>query len=140
MICHQDYHIGQNLSGVAFLKILTWEAHINTRAMVMHIRAKLSALDSYILAIRCNITKFNAYVKDMINSLMARWETTQDLLTTLFKAYKAVTNCEFAVYICKKEDQYHEEGENTNTNLLMLQANNMFKTMFQAKTWNAPSP
>jgi len=74
MIYHQDYHIGQNPIGMAFLKILTQEAHINIRAMVMYIRAKLSALDSYILTIGCDITKFNAYIKDLINSLMARGE------------------------------------------------------------------
>jgi len=41
MIYHQDYHIGQNPIRAAFLKILIWEANIDTRATVMHIRAKL---------------------------------------------------------------------------------------------------
>ncbi len=45
----------------------------------------------------------------------------------------------FIVYICKKEDQY-EEGEDIDTNLIMLQADNKVKTMFKARTWNAPSP
>ncbi len=63
VVYSQDYHIGQNPSVVAFFKILIWEAHINSRATVMHIRAKLSALDIYILIIGCNITKFNAYIK-----------------------------------------------------------------------------
>jgi len=71
--------------------------------------------------------------------LTARGETTQDLLANLFKAYKAVTDHEFVTYIHKKEDNY-EEGVNINTNTLMLQVDNKFKTMFQAKTWNAPSP
>ncbi len=70
---------------------------------------------------------------------MARGETTHDLLANLFKAYKAVTNHEFISYICKKEDQY-EEGKNIDTDLLMLQVDSKFKTMFQAKMWNAPSP
>jgi len=139
MIFHQDYHIGLNPIGVAFLKILIREAHIDTRVTVMHIRARLSALDTYILTIGCDITKFNAYVKDLIDSLTARGETMQDLLANLFKAYKAVTDCEFVTYIRKKEDQY-EEGEDIDTDLLMLQADNKFKTMFEAKTWNAPSP
>jgi len=86
MIFHQDFHIGQNPIGIAFLKILIREAHIDTRVMFMHIRAKLSALDSYILTIGCDITKFNAYIKDLIDSLMARGETTHDLLANLFKA------------------------------------------------------
>jgi len=49
-------------------------------------------LDLYILSIECDITKFNAYVKDLIDSLMARGEMTNDLLTNLFKAYKAVSD------------------------------------------------
>jgi len=72
IIYSQDYHIGQNPSGVTFLKILIWEVHIDTRATIMHIRAKLSALNTYILTIRCDITKFNAYIKDLLNSLTAR--------------------------------------------------------------------
>jgi len=85
MIFHQDYHIGQNPIAAAFLKILIREAHADTRTTVMHIRAKLGALDSYILTIGCDISKFNAYVKDLIDSLTARGETTQDLLANLFK-------------------------------------------------------
>jgi len=64
---------------------------------------------------------------------------THDLLANLFKAYKVVTDCKFVSYICKKKDQY-EEGENIDTDLLMLQADNKFKTMFQSKTWNAVLP
>jgi len=65
--------------------------------------------------------------------------TTHDLLANLFKAYKAISNLEFVSYIHKKEDEY-KEGVNINTDTLMLQADNKFKTMCQAQTWNAPSP
>jgi len=92
MIFHQDYHEGQTPIGPAYLKILIREANVDTRSVVIHIRAKLSALDSYILTIGCDITKFNAYIKDLINSLMARGETTNDLLANLFKAYKAISD------------------------------------------------
>jgi len=61
MIFHQDYHEGQMPVGTAYLKILICEANIETRLMVMHIWAKLSMLNMYILTIGCNITKFNAY-------------------------------------------------------------------------------
>jgi len=76
MIYHLDYHIGQilNPSGVVFLKIFIWEALSDTRVTVMHIRAKLSALNMYILTITCDITKFNAYIKNLLDSLMARGE------------------------------------------------------------------
>jgi len=90
------------------------------------------------LTIGCNITKFNAYVKDLIDSLMAGGEMTNDLLAHLFMAYKAVSNCEFVTYIPKKEDEY-EEGAEIKTNALMLLVDNKFKTFCQANTWNAPS-
>ncbi len=37
MIFHQDYHEGQIPIRAAYLKILIWEANVNTRSMVMHI-------------------------------------------------------------------------------------------------------
>jgi len=72
MIFHNDYHEGQTPISMAYPKILIHEANVETRSTVMHIQAKLSALDTYILTIGCDITKFNAYVKDLINSLVAR--------------------------------------------------------------------
>jgi len=90
------------------------------------------------LTINCDITKFNAYIKDLIDSLTARGEMTNNLLANLFKAYKAVLDREFISYIRKKEDKY-EEGAEINTDALMLLADNKFKTFRQAKTWNAPS-
>jgi len=44
------------------------------------------------LTIGCDITKFNAYIKDLIDSLTARGGTTNDLLANLFKAYKAISD------------------------------------------------
>lgn len=139
IIFHSDYHEGQTPIGAAYLKILIREANVNTRSMVMHIQAKLSALDSYILTINCDITKFNAYIKDLIDSLTARGEMTNDLLANLFKAYKAISDREFITYIRKKEDEY-KEGAEIKPDALMLLADNKFKTFRQAETWNAPSP
>jgi len=51
MIFPQDYHEGQTPIGAAYLKILIREANVDTRSTVLHIQAKLSALDSYILTI-----------------------------------------------------------------------------------------
>ena len=72
MIFQQDYHEGQTPISATYLKILIWEANVDTRSTIMHIQAKLSALNSCILTIGCNITKFNTYIKDLIDSLMAR--------------------------------------------------------------------
>jgi len=74
----------------------------------------------------------------LIDSLTARGETTNDLLTNLFKVCKAISDWEFVSYIHKKEDKY-KEGAKINTDALMLLADNKFKTFRQAQTWNAPS-
>jgi len=108
------------------------------RATVLHLRGKLSSWDNYIRTISYDIVKFNEYVKDLMDSLTIG-ETTHDLLANCFKAYKSVKDCDFTTYIKKKEDEY-EEGQDVNINMLMLQASNKYKTMFQNQTWNAPSP
>jgi len=92
MIFHQDYHEGRTPIGAAYLKVLIWEVNVNTRSTIMHIQAKLSALNLYILTIRCDITKFNTYATALIDSLTARGEMTNDLLANLFKAYKAISD------------------------------------------------
>jgi len=57
------------------------EAQIDTRPTVLHLRGKLSSLDSYISSyISYDIVKFNEYVKYLMDSLTARGETTHDLL------------------------------------------------------------
>ena len=71
--------------------------------------------------------------------LTARGETTHDLLANLFKVYIVVKDRDFVTYIKKKEDEY-EEGQEVDVNMLMLQASNKYKTMFENQTWNAPSP
>ena len=138
MVWKEEYMIAGFPSGAALLKIIIRESHIDTRATVRHIRDKLSSLDLYLPTIGNDIIKFNTYVKDLLDSLYARGETTHDLLANLFKAYKAASDKTFVEYIRKKEDQY-DEGEDIDVNLLMLQAGNKYKTMIQQGTWAAPS-
>jgi hypothetical protein len=138
MIWKEQYYTNGYPSGATLLKVIIRESHIDTRATVRHIRGKLSALDLYIPTIGYDIVKFNTYVKDLMDSLYARGETTQDLLANVFKAYKAASDRNFVEYIRKKEDQY-DEGEDINVDMLMLQASNKYKTMVQQGTWAAPS-
>ena len=138
MICKDEYTVTGFPSGAVLLKIIIRESHIDTRATVRHIRDKLSSLDLYLPTIGHDIIKFNAYVKDLLDSLNARGETTHDLLSNVFKAYKSTSDKTFIDYIRKKEDQY-DEGEDIDVDMLMLQAGNKYKTMIQQGTWAAPS-
>jgi len=138
MVWKKDYYIGELPSGSALLKVIIRESHIDTRATVRHIRGKLSSMDQYLPTIGYDIIKFNTYVKDLIDSLNARGETTQDLLANVFKAYKVASDKTFVEYIRKKEDEY-DEGADIDVDHLMLQAGNKYKTMVQQGTWAAPS-
>jgi hypothetical protein len=108
----EQYRIGNNnlCSGVALLKIIVRESHLDTNATTNQIRKKLSNLDSYILTVDSDISKFNQYVKLLVQSLTARNQKTSDLLINLFKGYGAVSDEVFRAWLMRKQDN-HEEGE-----------------------------
>ena len=136
----EQYRIGDNnlCSGVALLKIIVRESHLDTNATTNQIRTKLSNLDSYILTIDSDIGKFNQYVKLLVQSLTARNQKTSDLLINLFKGYGAVSDEVFRAWLMRKQDD-HEEGEELTPDELMIAAKNKFDTMVEKGTWNAPT-
>ena len=136
----EQYRIGDNdlCSGVALLKIIIRESHLDTNATTNQIRTKLSNLDSYILTVDSDIGKFNQYVKLLIQSLTARNQKTSDLLINLFKGYGAVSDEVFRAWLMRKQDD-HEEGEEMTPDELMIAAKNKYDTMVEKGTWNAPT-
>ena len=135
-----QYRIGNNdlCSGVALLKIIIRESHLDTNATTNQIRTKLSNLDSYILTVDSDIGKFNQYVKLLVQSLTARNQRTSDLLINLFKGYGAVSDEVFRAWLMRKQDD-HEEGEELTPDDLMIAAKNKYDTMVEKGTWNAPT-
>ena len=71
MIWRDEYIIDNIPCGTALLKVIIHESHVDTHSTVLHVQEKLSSLDTYIATINYDIGKFNAYVKDLIDSLMA---------------------------------------------------------------------
>ena len=65
----------------------------------MIICRQLSSLNTYINTIGCDITKFNVYVQNLLEGLAFRGETTNDLLSNLFKGYQAAFDHTFVKYI-----------------------------------------
>jgi hypothetical protein len=59
-------------SGVALLKVIIRESHLDTVATVNSVRTKLSNLDAYITTVNSDIGLFNQHVKTLIQSLTAR--------------------------------------------------------------------
>jgi hypothetical protein len=124
--------------GALLLKIIVMKAHVDTRATVSFIRTALSSLDTKMMALDSDISKFNAYVKTQVIALEARGETTSDLLVNVFKGYGTAQDSEFALFIKRNKDAYDEGGGITVTSL-MDAAENKFKTRVLLKTWSAPT-
>ena len=137
-IWKREYRCQQHLSGNLLLKVLIRECHLDTNATVGGIRNRLSALDTYLPTVGYNITKFNMYVKNLVDQLRARGEYTNDLLINLFKGYLAATDKSFTAYIEKKLEAY-EEGQYMTADQLMLWARNKYDLLQDKGTWNAPT-
>ena len=139
MIWRDQFTIGKNRSGVALLKVLIRESHLDTNATTTSIRTKLSKLDIYIVTINSNVTKFNAYVKNLVEALAARGQKTTDLLTNLFKGYHTTSDETFTKYIERKQEAYEEGSSELSPDTLMELANNRYKSLVETEAWNAPS-
>jgi hypothetical protein len=137
-IWKDQYHVNGLPSGNLLLKVIVRESHLDTNAMISTIRTKLSNLDTYMLSIGGDITKFNTYVKGLVESLNARGETTTDLLINLFKGYLAVEDRLFNLYVLRKQEEYDEGGTQTEDSLMNL-AKNKFTLLKDAGRYNMPS-
>jgi len=82
-------------SGVALLKSIICESHLNMNATTNSIQTKLSNLDSYLSSVDKDIRKFNPHVKLLVQSLDARSQTSFDLLINPFEGCGAISNEEF---------------------------------------------
>ena len=104
VIMHSTKYICQGLpSGPMLLKFIVQETCVDSNATTQQIRDSLGNLDSYMRHVKSNITMFNQHVCLLLDSLHAHGETTNNLLTNLFKGYKAATNSTFTLYIQCKE-------------------------------------
>jgi hypothetical protein len=116
-IWKNQYLVNGYCSGNLLLKIIVRESYLDTNATTANIRKKLSSLDTYILTIGSDITKFKIHVSLLIDSLAARGESTQDLLTNLFKGYQAATEKTFVKYIGRKLKRNKTESYRTKRSL-----------------------
>jgi hypothetical protein len=138
MLFADEYTINGITSGTCLLKVVIRESHIDTNATTKFIRERLSSLDTYMKSVNSDVEKFNQHVKNQLDSLHARGETTHDLLSNLFKGYAAASDKTFQAYISKKEDEY-DEGKDIDPVRLMNLALTKYKTLTEAGKWNAPT-
>lgn len=137
LLLRAQFSFGGEASGVAFLKTIISESHVDTNATLRLLRARLGALDSYMASVDSDITKFNQHVNNLLDSLASRGATTEDLLSNLFKGYASASDKVFCTYIKKKEEDY-DEGKVIPAVELMSLAENKFKAMVEGNIWKAP--
>ena len=133
-----DYMIRDEPSGPLFLKVLIRESHIDTRATVRHLRAKIASMDKHFANIKYNVTDFNRHVRDLMDQLASRGEQSEDLLANLFEAYRSAPDKRFVQYIEMKINAY-DEGQDILPLDLMQLAQNKYKVLVDEKKWAAPS-
>ena len=99
MIWSTQFNLGGLYSGVCLLKFILQDIYLDTNATTSMIRTKLSSMDIYIHTVGNDITKFNAYFIQIIDTLASRCETAEDLLINLFNGYGDCTYKLFVEYI-----------------------------------------
>jgi hypothetical protein len=120
-------------SGVALLKIIIRESHLDTNATTNQIQTKPSSLDTYITTINSDIGCFNQYVKLLVQLLTARNQTTSDLLPCYqpFKGYGTASNEVFRAWFLLRKQDDHEEGEEITLDDLIIAAKNKYDSMVE---------
>jgi hypothetical protein len=138
-IHRQLYTIGANISAILLLKVIIREAHLDSNASTRFARANLSNLDEHMKKQGEDIVKFNEFVRQQLDILAARGETTLDLLPNLIKGYKAVSDQAFLRYIEDSETKYDDGEFDYTPEQFMHLCANRYKTRLEGGIWNSPN-
>ena len=137
-VWHDTWHIRSRPVYPLLIKVIIREAYIDTQATTRILREHLSSLPTKLEELKGDIDQLNAFVKVTQDQLLARNETTHDLLSNLFKGYLSSRDVTFRRYIEKKQEDY-DDGTAFTVDGLMNLASNKYKTLVQAGKWMAPT-
>ena len=124
----------------ALLKQIIILTRVDNPASTMHIREMLIESKSKLLQLKGNITEFNQWVRKQMGRLHAREQEAVDLLYYLWKAYKAVPDDEFVVYIKDLKSQCDDGRATFTAEDLMVRAENKYEARLldEENTWGKP--
>lgn len=95
-------------------------------------------LDSYMVTVDSDISKFNEYIKVQCQGLTAQGGQADNLLLNLFEGYLTASDQEFFVqYIKVHENKYNDGSENYTVDQLMHLALNKYEDLVRDGTWNS---
>lgn len=133
-----EYTIGGLVDGLLYFKAIIKTATIDTRATTTTLRNKLSSLDTHMQEVESNVSTFIVDVKAWQQSLLARGETTSDLMVNIFTGLKACSDASFVSYIARKEDDYNE-GQNISVDELLDLASNKYESLIERGIYCQPT-
>ena len=124
-------------SGNLLLKVVLMKTTVDNRSGSYSIRMKLSDLDTLIVTLRFDIEKFNNQVKQFLEDLSRRGETSDDVSYNIIKAYKTTPVREFVAFIDRLKDEDDNHEVRYTPQYLMDKAENKFKILVNENTWDA---
>ena len=95
-------------SCLLLFKFLTSVITNGIRAIITNIIIYLTNLDTYISEVQFDIDKFHLYSKEKCKQLRNLGETSQDILVSLFKVSKMVSDQFFYNWFKRKKENYEE--------------------------------
>ena len=84
--------------------------------------------------------EIQCHVEELMRSLRARGESSDDLLANLFKGYGACADKVFVEYIGRKMEEWDENAIQLTPESLMQRAMDKYKLLKTKELWEAPSP
>ena len=134
----EEYTLNGLIDGLLYFKAIIKTASVDTRATTTTLRNKLASLDHHMQEVSSNVSTFIVDVKSWQQSLLARGETTNDLMVNVFRGLKACSDTTFVRYITRKEDDYNE-GQDVTVDALLDFAGNKYKSLIEAGEFIQPT-
>ena len=139
-IWKDQYTVGNRSSDNLLLMVILRESGLDTKTTAAFLRRSLIQLDEYMIKVQDNILKFNLHVKQCMQSLRERGETSNDLFINVSKAYLSCRDKTFSKYIQSMLDRDEDDMENNLTvDRLMLKGANKYKSLLQNGKWKEPT-
>ena len=99
MVWSTQFGLGGVYYRLCLLDVIIQEIQLDTNVTTSMISTKLPNLDIYIHTVVNDITRFNEYLIQLIDTLSPRGETTKYILMNLFKGYGDCADQSFVEYI-----------------------------------------
>jgi hypothetical protein len=125
--------------GELFLWQVIKLVNADTRATVGHIRESLTMLPRVTLKLNSDVKEINKWVNNQMAALTSRGETSDDLMTNLFKGYAVVQDKQFVSYIADLKTQYEDGRIDMDADKLMMMGYQKFKNLGLSETLAAPA-